>query len=278
MTSMVPDYYLYIAVLSMGMIIFMFVMKELNLRKNGEIGYIAAKAIIENRPILDITEIATSSFKWILGTYDEEGRPFWELDGVKIHFMKPDFSSGRCRPTYYKGVPVFNYATIKTNPLDRETMIALNTLSEHRTDAEIEDANEVIKHISDIDLFSLFRSPLEYLKRDCALFLPDDVINTTLKQQRLIEIYDAVREVKVHLDKIKGELGWFCKVLAFETNPFAKSAQDTERIIAEVKAEERDKWLDQERKQTMMTTFGIIAIGILGASGFAIYIVSLAVK
>lgn len=275
MAGMVPDLYLYVTIAVSGFIIIFFIMRELSLRKSGDIGYIYAKAQLDNKPVLELLETSTMSIKPILGEYDEKGKPFWDID-LNTHYMKPDFSAGRCKPAYYKNVPIYSYSTIRTNPLDRETMMALNTLSDHRDDDEILEANNVIKHISDRDLFSLFRSPLKDLKKDCVLFLPDDILheNTGLREARLIEIYDAVREVKKYLYKQKVELGFYSKVLAFETNPFSKSAQDTERIISAVKAEEMDKWLNQERKTSMVMIFGIVAAGVICATGLAVYIIS----
>lgn len=275
MVAMIPITQLYMYLVPCILVIMALGLFLLMLYQNGKEGFLFRKARAKNLPLLDIQDVSTRRGWLVLGTYEDDRSPIFEIEGISIH-IRPEFTSGDCAPDIINGVEVYHFDSNKSNPISSNTKNALATMERHRHDRE--EWSEVDFLISR-DLFTLIRTNRDDLLAASMLFVqqytPSDLSVDTISAEdlqtaqatRMAEIIVDMQEYYFHLPI---ETGNSCYHAAMVNNPYAHSSQDMERIITKVEERGLRSWMGKFN----FAIYGTIIIGIIMASGIVIYILA----
>ncbi len=274
----IPIEYLYITVGLLVVAVIYIINDKNNARLYNPEGPLFVKARKKEIPILRVIDPGTNHARHILGDKERDDDPVYAKDMWGLH-ADPAYIEGDASPERHPGgLLIYNISPNVTFPISPRNVLAQHTILRHRRDLpEFAD----LDFLSDRDLLVLLSSPSDHLPHDAQIFTDnykptiveiDESGQPVEVEMNAADLVDRITAFRKYATTLPVEGGGFAYHEYFRNNPYGHSSQTTQRInhlfqrIADRKSAMADK----------LWTYGLIAIGLLGAVGVTIYIISLA--
>ena len=280
MGASVPIEYLYVCVGLLFVAGFYIVNTWNNTRLWNPEGPVFIAARKKGLPVLRVTDPGTGHARHVLGEKEREDDPIYSKNKWGLH-ADPSYIEGDASPEWHpNGLLIYATSPNATFPVSPKSALAQKTILKHRRDRrEFKD----LDFLSDRDLLVLLSSPAAHLEHDAGIFIEtykpmivgfDDAGNPIEVEMTTNDLVERLKAFKDYITTLPIEGGAFAYHEYFRNNPYAHSSQTTQRLnylfqkIADRKAALADK----------LWTYGLIGMGMLGAVGVTIYIISIAAK
>ena len=253
-----------------------------NVYRDGPEAFVFADARRNGLPVLEMIDVGSGHGKFFLGERDKDDKINFDTGYAGIQ-IDPTLTTSETAPTRHPyGLNIFRYGTTHWLPITSKNALAMKTIRAARHDGVF----KAMDFLKDEELFQLISTPRDHLEHDCQLFIkryqPEwpvgmdkELATIGKKAQTGMEATDLQVLIEVFQQKISTmpvQTGFFAFQAGIKDLPFAHAAQDLEHLIMLVKKE----LFEQFQKKLEWMQYGIIFAVIICASGFAIYIASMA--